>query len=363
MEAHQDVFAKCRKDLVKEGVIKSAIWGLVVGSAVCFIIALATWFTDFNGLWLSIGALIVLSIAMTPVFYFTLYRPNNKRVAERLDRLGFDERIITMNELKDDDSFIARLQRQDAVNTVVEANKRAGGKLLTVKVAIAAIVAVSVIGAFGVGMTAVTGLAAYGVIPNGADLWHKTFSSDDNVVYTVKYNADNGGKIQGNVVQSVQSGKSTLAVVATADDGFMFVKWIDSDGNEYTESPSRYEDKVYKNMVFTAYFEEVDDVEDDPLEGNEPPDDSNQNPSDDFAPGDPNNSDQQGPSDPGDPGDDNGGGGTNQNDWIIDGNTPYEEKFDYYYQMAMDKLANNEEIPPELREIIEGYFGILLPNN
>ena len=42
MEAHQDVFAKCRKDLVKEGVIKSAIWGLVVGSAVCFIIALAT---------------------------------------------------------------------------------------------------------------------------------------------------------------------------------------------------------------------------------------------------------------------------------------------------------------------------------
>ena len=67
--------------------------------------------------------------------------------------------------------------------------------------------------------------------------------------------------------------------------------------------------------------------------------------------------------DPGDPGDGNGGGGTNQNDWIIDGNTPYEEKFDYYYQMAMDKLANNEEIPPELREIIEGYFGILLPNN
>ncbi|MCG8802986.1 T9SS type B sorting domain-containing protein [Tenacibaculum finnmarkense] len=47
--------------------------------------------------------------------------------------------------------------------------------------------------------------------------------------YTVKYTAGNNGTITGDLAQTIEEGKSTSQVKATADAGYEFVKW--SDGN------------------------------------------------------------------------------------------------------------------------------------
>ncbi|MCD8422289.1 InlB B-repeat-containing protein [Tenacibaculum finnmarkense] len=47
--------------------------------------------------------------------------------------------------------------------------------------------------------------------------------------HTVKYTAGNNGSITGNLAQTIEEGKTTSEVKATADAGYEFVKW--SDGN------------------------------------------------------------------------------------------------------------------------------------
>lgn len=357
---YKDVFAKCRNDLVKEGIIKSVLFGAIAGFGLSFVIAFITWFTDFNGLWLALGMLVVVTAAVSIVLYFKVYRPTNKMVADRLDRIGFDERMITMLELQNDDSYIAQRQRADAMGVVTQAAKRNGGKLVTIKVATAVIVVSSVLVAFGVGMTAVTGLAAYGVIPGGKELWNKAFPTESSFA-TVKYvvSDSKAGFIDGETEQKVYVGDSSAVVYAYANDGYQFVNWVDDEGNEYVAYGTAHQvQKVSRSVTFTAVFEAVDDMEDDPLESNKPGE-SGDNPGDS-----PN---MNGPSlpDPGNSGDGNNGNGSgsnngNDNDKIIDGETDYKEKYEYYYQLAMQKLANGEEIPPELRAILESYFGVLL---
>lgn len=356
---YKDVFAKCRRDLVKEGIVKSALFGAIAGFGVGFIIAFVTWFTDFNGLWLALGMLVAVTATVSVVLYFKVYRPNNKAVADRLDRVGFDERMITMLELENDDSYIAQRQRADAMGVVEKAAAKNGGKLLSVKIATAVIAVSSVLIACGVGMTTVTGLAAYGVIPGGKDLWNKVFPSESSFA-TVRYEVSDGkaGSIDGDVEQKVLVGEGSSTVYAYAVDGYQFVKWIDDEGNEYVGNGTAHRlEKVTRSITFTAVFEEVDDMEDDPEDSTDPNKDSGDNPGDmpDFG----------GPSDPstGEPGGPNGGSNSsnnNDNDKIIDGETDYKEKYEYYYQLAMQKLANGEEIPPELRAILESYFGVLL---
>ena len=56
---------------------------------------------------------------------------------------------------------------------------------------------------------------------------------------------------------------------------------------------------------------------------------------------------------------DGAGGAWSDSNWVIDGETDYRDVYEMYYDMAMDILNNGGEIPPELREFIEDYFGSL----
>ncbi len=47
--------------------------------------------------------------------FFIKYFPNNKKIAQRIDDVGLNERIGTMFEFKDEITDIADLQRQDAL--------------------------------------------------------------------------------------------------------------------------------------------------------------------------------------------------------------------------------------------------------
>ncbi|WP_216833241.1 InlB B-repeat-containing protein [Tenacibaculum finnmarkense] len=69
--------------------------------------------------------------------------------------------------------------------------------------------------------------------------------------YTVKYTAGNNGTITGNLAQTIEEGKATSQVKATADAGYEFVKW--SDGNT---SETRT-DIADADKEFTAEFVKV----------------------------------------------------------------------------------------------------------
>jgi len=107
-------FKEQESKLRLEALLKSALSGIVIGGSVGFIAALVGWFTDIPGLLLGILATVGVSLIATPLFYLIKYKPSTKDQARRLDRMGLDERLITMVELEGDDSYMAEVQRQDA---------------------------------------------------------------------------------------------------------------------------------------------------------------------------------------------------------------------------------------------------------
>ncbi len=72
---------------------------------------------------------------------------------------------------------------------------------------------------------------------------------DGNSTYSLIYNAEQGGVIEGNVNQSVHKGESGTEVVAVPYDGYEFVKW--SDG---VTSQSRTDGNVNHDINVTARF-------------------------------------------------------------------------------------------------------------
>ena len=107
-------FQKHYKRLIVEGIIRSALWGLVIGFAANFLVAIAAWFFDFGGVWFVVGIAVGATIASGIGLYFIRFKPKTADIARRVDRLGLEERMITMLELQENDSYLAKLQRENA---------------------------------------------------------------------------------------------------------------------------------------------------------------------------------------------------------------------------------------------------------
>ena len=117
-------FSKYYSKLRFEAVIKALVAGLSVGFVANFIAALVTWFTPVDGLWISLGVLVGVSAIATLLFYFKRFRPNAVSNARRLDRLGLEERLVTMIEYENDESYIAAAQRADAKASLEKVDKK-----------------------------------------------------------------------------------------------------------------------------------------------------------------------------------------------------------------------------------------------
>jgi hypothetical protein len=314
---NKQVFKKYYSRLATEGMIKALICGFIVGFAVSIIPAFISDLVNFNGLWLSIGIGLAAVAGATPLFYFYRFRPKTKQIAERIDRLGLDERLITMMELEKDDSYIALLQREDAKEKL----KTVDYKQLKLSIFIFPIVLLIVLAVFSVRMT----ISAATVIPKIQ--WQypepEVPGPTENFLFIpISYVADVGGVILGEAEQVVIFGKDATTVVAVANIGYEFEKW--SDG---LESPERTDKNVQKEFTVYAIFAELVDGGD----GNGPPIDGK-----------------------------NPGGEYIENNVIIDGETYYRDVYQNYYDEAMRILAEGGEIPPALREIIALYFGIII---
>ena len=210
-EKNSGLFKKYRSRVVKEGILKAVVCGLIVGFAVLIVTALAFWFAGVPwGLWLSIALFAAATGASVPAFYFLKFKPTAKAIAKRIDQLGLEERIITMMELEKDESFIAMKQREDAL----AAMKKADHMLIKVVVTTALVVAVSVTGAFGVGAGTVSALYTAGVIPSGMDLLHQVTAKDPGT-YTVSYSISDG---QGSILDWTTNEVLYTSIEESADE-------------------------------------------------------------------------------------------------------------------------------------------------
>ncbi len=376
MNNAKQMFKKHYSRLLLEAVIKSALVGLAIGCAANFLAALAAWIFDFGGIWFAIGIGGGAWLIGGVLFFFLKYKPSVAETAKRVDRLGLEERMITMLELEGDDSYIATAQRENAKASIALVADRKI-KLRVPKIIIC-LAAISFI--LGVSMTTVTGLADSNVIPD----FDEIVEEDPYANYIpVTYMVEEGGWIEGESDQLVEPGGSTTPVVAVAEDGWVFEGW--DDGYADLE---RQETNVTTELYLVAIFVQIEEGDgeagEDTEGGNNGSQSSEGDKADDLpqgssanAEGDQNGAEGSDGDASGSKGDAEGGQGAGNEEegegkgdgkgqgaggkWedsnqFIDGSTYYRDYLEYYYEYAMSIFEENGEIPPEFREFFEAYF-------
>ncbi len=101
------------KKMVIESILKSIILGIISGFGLGLLFSFIFYLVVFDGLIFTIIFTILGAVLGSFLFFKLLYRPTIKTTASRMDAIGLEERVITMIELKDSDSFIAKKQRED----------------------------------------------------------------------------------------------------------------------------------------------------------------------------------------------------------------------------------------------------------
>lgn len=348
--------------LKREGWLKSLIAALVLGFAVVFCAALAVWLIrGLTQLWLPAVCGAAAALISAPLFYRFRFRPTAKSVARRVDALGLEERMITMIELENDDSYIAMRQREDALEKIREADAKSI-KFSVSRVSLALLAAFAVL---GMSMSAVTLLSASGKIKDGSDLIDDIIPEEPIRYVSVSYVVTGdlgdgiGGMIEGEADQIIPAGTDAAPVIAVADDGWMFVCWQEDE----SEDPARSDTAIEEDVVYTAVFQRVGESEPSDGEGEgEGEGDGEGEPSD--QPGDPsdssndsNSSDNSFPSDG--EGSNGASGRYDPANQIKNGDEYYRDSLQQYHDRAMELISQGKELPPALRDIIERYYGTI----
>lgn len=114
-----------RRRLLPEAILKSLITGAIIIGAldVVVLIILHLLSTD-PGWWLLIASLSAVMVLAVLLFVFKYY-PRTKTLCARVDDAGLYERASTMYALRNENTYIAQMQRKDAANhlTTVDPSK------------------------------------------------------------------------------------------------------------------------------------------------------------------------------------------------------------------------------------------------
>lgn len=367
-------FQKHHKRLVTEAVLKAVLCGALAGFCADFLAALVAWFFDLGGIWLAIGIGAAVGVVTGVILYFAKFRPSVEDLAKRVDRLGLEERMVTMLQLQQDDSVMARLQRENAKEHLKDVEDRKLRLRMPKSVIALAVIAL----VLSSGMTTVLALAEENILPPGSEL----IDPDDPMaeLIAISYIAGEGGEIEGETDQLLLPGEDGLPVVAVAEDGWVFVGW--DDGFEH---PERQETGVTVGGVYTAMFQEI--LEDGDPEGEQNGDGNGGQGEGDKAADVPGGGETNADTDQGGQGDKGSGSGSDSSNqggqgegqeqgegkgdgkgqgaggkWedsnqFLDGQTYYKDYLEMYYEMAKEIYEENGEIPPEMWEFFEAYFG------
>ena len=256
--------------------------------------------------------------------------------------------MITMAELQKNDTYIAMRQREDAQQKLQAVEP----KQINYQVSALSISLAGAAAALAIAMGVVFALSIYDVLPPGNQV---LTPEEEKEFVLVSYMEMDGGSIAGETDQVVEVGSDTQAVLAVADEGFVFVKW--SDG---VEEPSRQDLDVQEDIFVFAEFAETGEGEDGEGGEGEPGDQPQDQPQDSESNGDDGEENQKPGDQPQDPNGNPGsgaGGGTPNYDYV-NGKVDYNEIFDEYLKEALDEIASGE-LPDGLREFLESYFGSL----
>ena len=333
----EKLFGKYYKRLSRQGWIKALICGLLVGAVATLIASIILWF--FNGKMFYLAFIgLPVGLATTPLFYKFVFKPTTKAIASKIDELGLEERMITMNELADDDSYIARRQRADAVKALNSVNS----KLLKLVVSIPMIILLSITMMGSAAVTTVNALVNSGVIPGGSDIIAPIINHADS--FTVEYDVMGEGIIEGDIVQTIEKGQNGSLVEAVPLDGYVFSGW--SDGYK---SPIRCELEVKEDLHLVALFTELEDNdgEGDGGEDSDSPDSD--------APIEPTKGD--GSQDTDEEGQNTaGGGGTDETNKFGNGEKDYR---DFWDSAKNDATKDTEGKDSDTKNTVDDYFNTI----
>ncbi len=114
----KDQLKKFYKQTITEAIIRSLLFGFSIGLCSGIVVFIYGIFTKTNMLWLGLSISLPLGTIISVLLYRFAYRPTIKKTAERIDDFGLEERVITMVELEDNNSYMAKLQREDAHHSI-----------------------------------------------------------------------------------------------------------------------------------------------------------------------------------------------------------------------------------------------------
>lgn len=328
------------------GIVKSAMYGSIFGFLAAVIASALFWFFDVKAFYLSIVIFAAVALTTGTLLYLFKFKPQPMQIARKLDKLGLEERLVTMTELENDDSFIASLQRADAA----KATKTINSKLVKFAVSVPLVLGVTLALLLSGGMTTVNALSSAGVIRSGKQIIIDANTVPD-VYCNVNYVIDGGGQILGKDAQVVLKGEGCSAVMAIADFGYAFVKWSDGNTNPYREDLI-----IEDDMLYTALFEAVSD-----LNEKEPVGDSGRPPYDpESEEGEESYPEWREPTESSDPIQDNNPSSTKSDEkanYVIDGKTYYGGViFNQALTEATEQSTSNPNLTDGEKGSISDYF-------
>ena len=357
-----EVTKKYYSRMATEGFLNAFICSLGVGFGALLISAFAFWMTGFEYPWVGFIVMGVVAAAVMPLFYYKKFRPSKKTIAQRVDELGLKERLLTMVELENDDSYIAQRQREDA-RAAIEA---ISDKFIKIIISTPAIVLASILAVTSGAMLTVAWGTKKGIFSSGKDLLEEV-TTPLPIEYEVEFVEVGNGVIDGDLFQLVEEGQPIAEVVAIPDPDWFVYQWVyEIDGVEQIleETDVFYVEglTVNQNMLITVVFAELTESENGggsgegesegaEEEGESEPVDGEEDESEDGE-------DQETPpSDSDGEGGDQAGGKPNENHTVNDGKTDYGgEVYDNAVEDARGELEGDDEIPGDLKDIIGDYF-------
>lgn len=318
---------------LKNAIKKSLFYSLSISFAVLFVISLTFWIVDVKEFWIAFIVFGLLELILFFVFYL-INKPTEVKFAKELDSLGLKQRVITMYEYQGDDSLMAKIQRENAIEHVNSFDKKLL-KLVVPALLLGLMIASIVLGASA---STVSVLSATGVIKSGRETIDDIIPSETKE-YNISYTAKKGGIIEGSAEQKVLEGSDAEPVRAVSTHGYIFVSW--SDG---LRDPYRHDVKISKDLDLFASFITIDEylellkdpgepeIPEEPAQGNIP------------IPKDEGEGDEMPKR-------------YDANSQIIDGETFYGETvFDEYQSDMIEQLSTDTEMSTSTKKIINDYF-------
>lgn len=324
-------FKKYEKRIYIEHAFQALFFNAIIATLLMILVSLVVYFVDSKLFYLPI-VIFFATLTIGTTITMIVRRPSNQEIARRIDAIGLNQQATTMLEFINDNSDIAKMQRERVKKLLLERSHKEIKITLNRKYWITAIV-LSVIAVISVSLV---GVSKFNGIPQYHDIQKRRMTKV--VERKVIYEAEDGGRILGKLEQEIKDiGKPVYAI---PNKGYFFIGWSDGETNPY-----RVDNSVKGTIKLKAMFRKfkVDETDIEVRDKKIPqPEYEEQNFEGDK------------PSHIG-----GGSGKYEEINQIIDGKTYYRDVLAKYSKQELRALANDKSLPVEIRKLIEEYFKII----